>query len=356
MDKLVDRVIITKPDDWHVHLRDGEMLDAVIFDTVKQFSRAIIMPNLIEPITTTKMAENYRFRILDALARLKKNKQISKENNFTPLMTIYLTDNTKPEEVLYAHSSGFVFAFKFYPATSTTNSSAGVSNLFRNCRGVLEKLQYIGMPLLIHAELPDKNIDIFDRERFFIDKVMIPLRRDFPEIKLVFEHISTKEGVDFVIEDIGPIGATVTPQHLIYNRNSLFVGGLNPHFYCLPILKTEEHRNAILKAVFSGSKRFFLGTDSAPHSRSLKENRCGCAGCYNAYNAMSLYANVFDENNSLDKLEAFASFNGPDFYGLPRNRDSFILRRQENIIPDMLEMGKIQLIPLGAGSMINWCI
>ncbi|AFZ82480.1 dihydroorotase [Candidatus Kinetoplastidibacterium crithidiae] len=356
MDKLVDSIIITKPDDWHVHFRDGEMLDAVIFDTVKQFSRAIIMPNLSEPITTTNMAKNYRHRILDSLARLKKNNQISKESSFTPLMTLYLTDNTKPEEVLNAHSSGFVFAFKLYPAASTTNSTAGVSNLFENCREVLEKLQYIGMPLLIHAELPDKNIDIFDRERFFIDKIMTPLRRDFPDIKLVFEHVSTKEGVDFVMEDTGPIAATVTPQHLIYNRNSLFSGGLNPHLYCLPILKAEEHRKAILKAVFSGSARFFLGTDSAPHIRSLKENRCGCAGCYNAYNAMALYASIFDENNSLDKLEAFASFNGPDFYGLPRNRDFFVLHRKENIIPDMLEIGKIQLIPLGAGSTINWCI
>ncbi|MBW0454600.1 MAG: dihydroorotase [Candidatus Kinetoplastibacterium crithidii] len=356
MDKLLDRIVITKPDDWHVHFRDGEMLDAVIFDTVKQFSRAIIMPNLADAIKTTKMAENYRSKILDSFARLKKNNQIPQENTFTPLMTIYLTDDTKPEEVLSAHSSGFIFAFKLYPAASTTNSSAGVTNLFGNCRKVLEKLQYVGMPLLIHAELPDKNIDIFDRERFFIDRILISLRRDFPDIKLVFEHVSTKEGVDFVMEDTGPIAATVTPQHLIYNRNSLFSGGLNPHFYCLPILKAEEHRQAILKAVFSGSKRFFLGTDSAPHNRSLKENRCGCAGCYNAYNAMALYASVFEANNSIDKLEAFASFNGPDFYGLPRNRDFLVLYRKENIIPDMLEIGKIQLVPLGAGSVIHWNI
>ncbi|MGR6077949.1 dihydroorotase [Achromobacter xylosoxidans] len=343
------QLTITRPDDWHLHLRDGAALEAVVADTARQFARAIIMPNLKPPVTTTEQALAYRGRILAALAKAG-----GKVDAFTPLMTLYLTDNTSAEEIFRAHESGQVYAVKLYPAGATTNSDAGVTDLLGKCAKALEALEKCGMPLLVHGEVTDPSIDVFDREAIFVERVMKPLRRAFPALKVVFEHITTKEGAEYVRDAEGPIAATITPQHMLYNRNAIFQGGVRPHWYCLPILKRETHRLALVEAATSGSPRFFLGTDSAPHARGLKEHACGCAGCYTALHAMELYATAFDAVGKLDKLEGFASFHGPDFYGLPRNTGTLTLVRESFQIPEELPFGNTALVPLAAGGTLTW--
>ncbi|MGD9663581.1 MAG: dihydroorotase, partial [Porticoccaceae bacterium] len=309
-----DSITLVRPDDWHLHLRDGAVLESVVMHTVHQFARAIIMPNLKPPVTTVELARAYRDRIAAAVARQNTHK-----HPFEPLMTLYLTDNTSPDEVVKARESGFVHGFKLYPAGATTNSDAGVTDLLGKCSHVLEVMQDAGMPLLVHGEVTDPDVDVFDREAVFIDKVMVPLRHRFPALKVVFEHLTTADGVAYVEQAEGPVAATITAHHLLYNRNALFKGGIRPHWYCLPVLKREKHRQALLAAATSGSARFFLGTDSAPHPKGLKEHDCGCAGCYTALHAMELYATAFDAAGKLDRLEGFASLHGPAFYGLPVN-------------------------------------
>ncbi|MCA3182266.1 MULTISPECIES: dihydroorotase [unclassified Cupriavidus] len=341
---MTQKLTITRPDDWHLHVRDGAALSAVLPDTARQFARAIIMPNLKPPVTTVELARAYRDRILAALPAGVA---------FEPLMTLYLTDNLPPEEIVAAKASGFVHALKLYPAGATTNSDAGVTDI-RRCYPTLEAMQREGIPLLVHGEVTDGDIDIFDREAVFIDRVMKPLRRDMPELKVVFEHITTRDAAQYVAEAEGPIGATITAHHLLYNRNAIFTGGIRPHYYCLPVLKREVHRDALVKAATSGSERFFLGTDSAPHARGLKEHACGCAGCYTALHAMELYAEAFDTAGALDKLEAFASFNGPAFYGLPRNTGTLTLTREDWELPAELPYGDTTLVPLRAGETLRW--
>lgn len=342
---------LIRPDDWHLHLRDGETLNAVIADTARQFQRAIVMPNLRPPVTTAEQALEYRERILDAvtLAGLPSDA-------FTPLMTLYLTDNTSADEIRMAHGTGVIHAVKLYPAGATTNSDAGVTDLMGRCAEALEAMQEIGMPLLVHGEVTDPAVDVFDREAVFIERVMAPLRKAFPELKVVFEHITTKDGVDYVRDAEGPVAATITAHHLLYNRNAIFQGGLRPHWYCLPVLKREVHRKALLDAATSDSNRFFLGTDSAPHPRGLKEHACGCAGCYTALHAMELYATAFERAGRLDRLEAFASRNGPAFYGLPVNTGTLTLERKPFTIPQELPMGGDTLVPLAAGETLNWTL
>ncbi|KAF3999642.1 dihydroorotase [Glaciimonas immobilis] len=341
---MTDTLTITRPDDWHLHLRDGAMLASVLPDTARQFGRAIVMPNLKPPVTTVAQAAAYRERILAV---------VPEGTSFEPLMTLYLTNNTPPDEIRRAKDSGFVHAVKLYPAGATTNSDAGVSDLAK-CYKTLEVMQELGMPFLVHGEVTDPAIDIFDREAVFIERVMQPLRRDMPELKVVFEHITTKEAAQYVATAEGPIAATITAHHLLYNRNEIFKGGIRPHYYCLPILKREEHRLALVQAAVSGSDRFFLGTDSAPHPKGLKEHACGCAGCYTALHAMELYAQAFEDAGALDQLEAFASFNGPAFYNLPRNQGFVTLKRQSWTIPAELPMGEATIVPLNGGETINW--
>lgn len=339
---------LIKPDDWHLHLRDGAVLDAVVGHSARQFARAIVMPNLQPPVISTEQARGYRDRIVQALVRR------GEDLDFTPLMTLYLTDNTSAEEVRRAKESGFIHGIKLYPAGATTNSAAGVTDLLGKCKDALEMMQKVGMPLLVHGEVTDPDIDLFDREAVFIDKVMLPLRSAFPELKVVFEHLTTKEGVEYVTQATGPIGATITAHHLLYNRNALFLGGIRPHYYCLPVLKRETHRQALLKAAVSGSGRFFLGTDSAPHVRHTKEAACGCAGCYTAYHALELYATAFDAIGRLDALEAFASLNGPAFYDLPVNTGTVTLKRAQTAIPEELSLGADTVVPLAAGETLDW--
>ncbi|WP_395006375.1 dihydroorotase [Undibacterium sp.] len=341
---IIQELKITRPDDWHLHLRDGEALKTVLPHTAAQFSRAIVMPNLKPPVTTTELAAAYRQRILAALPDGMQ---------FEPLMTLYLTDNTPPDEIRRAKDSGFVQAVKMYPAGATTNSDAGVTDL-RKCYKTLEMMQEVGMPFLVHGEVTSPEIDLFDREAVFIDTVMKPLRADLPELKVVFEHITTSDAAAYVSEASGPIAATITAHHLLYNRNEIFKGGIRPHYYCLPVLKRETHRQALVKAATSGNPRFFLGTDSAPHAKGVKEHACGCAGCYTALHAMELYAQAFDQVGALDKLEGFASFFGPDFYQLPRNTGSMILKRESWTLPDELSYLDGSLVPLNAGEVINW--
>ncbi|MEI2416925.1 dihydroorotase [Orrella sp. JC864] len=339
---------LTRPDDWHLHLRDGEALHAVVGDTARQFARAIIMPNLRPPVVNAEQALAYRQRIEAALARAG-----IAPGTFTPLMTLYLTDNTPAAEIERAKEQGVV-AVKLYPAGATTNSDAGVTDLLGRCAPALAAMERAGMPLLMHGEVTDPAVDVFDREAVFIDRVMLPLRRAFPGLKVVFEHLTTKEGVDYVREAEGPVAATITAHHLLYNRNALFLGGMRPHWYCLPVLKREVHRRALLEAATSDSPRFFLGTDSAPHPRHLKEHACGCAGCYTALHAMELYATAFEMAGRLDRLEAFASFNGPDFYGLPRNTGTLTLVKEPFEVPAELPYGQATLVPLAAGETLNW--
>lgn len=340
---------LIKPDDWHLHLRDGDALEAVIGDTAKQFARAVIMPNLKPPVTTVALALAYQSRIEQAMAKAGVAR-----GSFTPLMTIYLTDNTSPDEIILAKQTGAVVAVKLYPAGATTNSDAGATDLLGRCSAVLETMQRVGLPLLVHGEVTDPSVDVFDREALFIDRVMIPLRKAFPALRVVFEHLTTKDGVDYVKDAQGPVAATITAQHLLYNRNAIFQGGVRPHWYCLPILKREVHRQALLAAATSDSPRFFLGTDSAPHAKGLKENACGCAGCYTALHAMELYATAFEQAGKLEKLEAFASLRGPDFYGLPRNTETVTLHRGEFLIPNELPFGKETIVPLAAGETLGW--
>lgn len=335
---------ITRPDDWHLHVRDGATMASVLPHSARQFGRAIIMPNLKPPVTTTAQAAAYRERILFALPSGLQ---------FEPLMTLYLTDNTPPDEIRRAKDSGFVHAVKLYPAGATTNSDAGVTTLSK-CYKVLEVMQEVGMPFLVHGEVTDPAIDIFDREAVFIERVMQPLRRDLPALKVVFEHITTKDAAQYVSDAEGPIAATITAHHLLYNRNEIFKGGIRPHYYCLPVLKREEHRQALVRVATSGSERFFLGTDSAPHPKGLKEHVCGCAGCYTALHAMELYAQAFEQAGALDKLEAFASFNGPAFYGLPRNTGTITLARETWTLPAELPMGEATVVPLNGGEPIGW--
>jgi dihydroorotase len=340
---------ITRPDDWHLHLRDGEALAAVVGHTAAQFARAIVMPNLKPPVTTTEQAGAYRDRILQALSSRPADAPA-----FTPLMTLYLTDNTPASEIEKAKASGFVHAVKLYPAGATTNSDAGVTDLLGRCAPALEAMEKVGLPLLVHGEVTDPAIDLFDREKAFIDTVMIPLRKSFPGLKVVFEHITTADAAQYVRDTDGPTAATVTAHHLLYNRNALFVGGVRPHWYCLPVLKRERHRQALVEVATSGSPKFFLGTDSAPHARGLKEHACGCAGCYTALHAMELYAQAFDLAGKIEALEGFASFFGPDFYGLPRNSGTLTLVREPMTIPDELPYGAQTVVPLAAGETLPW--
>lgn len=337
-------ITITRPDDWHLHLRDGAALASVLPHTARQFARAIVMPNLKPPVTTAADAAAYRDRILAALPEGMK---------FEPLMTLYLTDNTDPDEIRRAQDTGFIHAVKLYPAGATTNSAAGVTDLAK-CYKTLEVMQEVGMPLLVHGEVTDHDIDLFDREAVFIERVMRPLRRDLPALNIVFEHITTKDAAQYVAEAEGPIAATITAHHLLYNRNEIFRGGIRPHYYCLPVLKREEHRLALVTAATSGDERFFLGTDSAPHAINAKESSCGCAGCYTALHAMELYTQAFADAGALDKLEAFASFNGPAFYGLPRNEGTITLTRETWTLPETVPMGSARLVPLNAGEQIHW--
>jgi dihydroorotase len=317
---------------------------SVVAHTARRFARAIVMPNLKPPVTTTDMAQAYRQRILDALPP---------GSNFAPLMTLYLTDRLTVDEIVTAKQSGIVKAVKLYPAGATTNSDSGVTDIRRRYP-VLEAMQREGLPLLIHAEVTDPEVDIFDRERAFIERHMVRLVNDFPELRIVFEHVTTADAVDFVRQASGRLAATITPQHLLYNRNAMLARGIRPHFYCLPILKRSSHQAALLQAASSGDPRFFLGTDSAPHTQSAKECACGCAGCYSAHAAIELYASVFEQADALDKLEGFASFFGADFYGLPRNRDKIILEKKAWRVPDTYPFGNEQLVPLAAGEMISW--
>jgi len=335
---------ITRPDDWHLHLRDGGALKAVLPDTARQFARAIVMPNLRPPVTTTALAIEYRERILNALPV---------GANFEPLMTLYLTDNTTAEEVERAKASGIVHGIKLYPAGATTNSDSGVTNL-GHCVKALEAMEKVGMPLLAHAEVTDSDVDVFDRERVFIERNMIPLLKKFPNLKVVFEHITTQDAADFVTQASSNVAATVTAHHLLMNRNDMFKGGIQPHHYCLPILKREEHRVALVKAATSGNPKFFLGTDSAPHAKHTKEVACGCAGMYTAHTAMELYAEAFELAGALDKLEGFASFYGADFYGLPRNTEQITLVRESWKVPASLPYEGDVLVPLRADQMLNW--
>jgi dihydroorotase len=345
------QIQLIQPDDWHLHIRDGEVMKDVLADTARQFARAIIMPNLKPPVTTVELAKAYQGRIESNLSSLGIS-------DFTPLMTLYLTDNTSADEVRKAKAEGIV-GFKLYPAGATTNSDAGVSDL-KHCHAALEAMQAVGMPLLVHGEVTSAEIDIFDREAVFIDTVLEPLRKQFPELKIVFEHITTKQAAHYVRDALtggkNTIAATITPQHLLMNRNAIFAGGIRPHNYCLPVLKREEHRVALLEAATSGNSRFFLGTDSAPHAKGAKEAACGCAGCYSAFNALGLYAEAFESVGSLDKLEGFASFFGPDFYSLPRNSKKITLVKQSQNIPSELPLGGATIVPLRAGETIAWSL
>jgi dihydroorotase len=341
---IVQQLIITRPDDWHLHLRDGALMQSVLPDTARQFARAIVMPNLRPPVTTIELAQAYRQRIMAALPAGAK---------FEPLMTLYLTDNTGAEEIRKAKAGGIVHAVKLYPAGATTNSDAGVTDL-RKTYAALEEMQRCGMPLLVHGEVTDPAVDVFDREAAFIERVLQPLLKDLPGLRVVFEHITTKDAAEFVASAADNIAATVTAHHLLYNRNAMFKGGIRPHYFCLPVLKRETHREALVKAAISGSKKFFLGTDSAPHAQHTKENDCGCAGCYTAHAAIEMYAEVFEQAGALDKLEGFASFYGADFYGLPRNTGRVTLRKESWQVPDSIPFGEHRLVPLRAGEKMNW--
>jgi dihydroorotase len=340
----MDKLTLTRPDDWRLHLRDGDALKAVLPDTVRQFARAIAMPNLKPPVRTVAEAAAYRDRIVAA---------IPVGQDFEPLMTLYLTDNTKPEEIYAAKESGFVKAVKYYPAGATTNSDFGVTDI-RKCDAVFEAMAAADLPLLLHGEVTHQAIDVFDREKVFIEQYLVPLKTRYPQLRIVLEHITTAEAVEFVLSSDAKVAATITPQHLLFNRNSIFQGGIRPHFYCLPILKREKHRQALVEAATSGNPKFFLGTDSAPHGRDRKESDCGCAGCYSALHALELYATAFEAVDALDKLEAFASFHGPDFYQLPRNTGQITLVKQPWQIPTELPFPDSSLIPLWAGEELTW--
>jgi len=337
----MQELTITRPDDWHLHLRDGEMLKAVLPDTAKQFARAIVMPNLKPPVRTVDEASAYRDRILAA---------IPDGMSFEPLMTLYLTDNTTPDEIAKAKESGFVKAVKYYPAGATTNSDSGVSDILK-VTDALQAMESVGLPLLLHGEVTSADVDMFDREAVFIESILKPLIEKMPSLRIVLEHITTQQAAEFVTESPDHIGATLTPQHLLYNRNAMFQGGIRPHYYCLPILKREAHREALVAAATSGNKKFFLGTDSAPHVTGAKEASCGCAGIYSAHAAIEFYAEAFEKANALDKLEGFASHFRPDFYGLPRNTDQITLVKEEHTVSATHPAG---VTPLRANETLSW--
>lgn len=340
----MSKITIIRPDDWHLHVRDNEYLADIVPHTAATFARAIIMPNLKPPVTTVEQATAYRLRILSALPA---------NTLFNPLMVLYLTNNTSSDDIEAAHKNPDVYAVKYYPAGATTNSDAGVTNI-KNAYPALKKMEEVGLPLLIHGEVTDQSVDVFDREHVFIETVLKPLLNDFPKLRVVLEHITTKQAAEFVASAGENIAATITPHHLLFNRNIMFKGGMNPHYYCLPILKRETHREALVKAATSGSSKFFLGTDSAPHTQDNKETSCGCAGIYSAHAAIELYAEAFDNANALDKLEGFASFYGADFYGLPRNTDTITLEKMDWQVPDSYTFAEHKLIPLRAGETIHW--
>jgi dihydroorotase len=342
----MNRVTLTRPDDWHLHLRDGEALKSVLADSAQRFGRAIVMPNLKPPVTTVTAAAAYRDRIVAASPS---------GSEFEPLMTLYLTDNTLPAEIHKAKASGIVSAVKYYPAGATTNSDSGVTDI-RKCIDVLQAMAETGMPLLIHGEVTDSQVDVFDREKVFIERTMFALIQQLPGLKIVMEHITTASAVKFVLSAPANVAATITAHHLLMNRNDIFRGGIRPHCYCLPILKREDHRLALVKAATSGNPKFFLGTDSAPHARHTKEAACGCAGIYTAHAGIELYAEAFDSVGCLDKLEAFASFHGADFYGLARNRRQLTLVRSAWPVPDEIPYGPDTLVPLRSGATVAWKI
>jgi len=337
---------LTRPDDWHLHVRDGAVLASVLPHTARQFGRAIIMPNLQPPVTTTAQALAYRKRILAALPV---------DADFSPLMTLYLTDNTTPDDIIEAHASQQVHAVKLYPAGATTHSDAGVTAI-SNTYATLEVMEKLGMPLLVHAEVTDPGVDVFDREKVFIDRHLEPLTVHFPALKVVLEHVTTRDGVDFVVNSADSVAATITAHHLLLNRNAMFRGGLQPHAYCLPVLKRETHRSALVEAAISGNSKFFLGTDSAPHAKERKESACGCAGIYTAHAALELYVQAFEEAGALDRLEGFASHYGTDFYGLPRNTGTITLEKQDWQVPDSYPLGDSTVVPMFAGETLHWRI
>ncbi|MDO6387366.1 dihydroorotase [Uliginosibacterium sp. 31-12] len=341
----MQKITLTRPDDWHLHLRDGASLHVTVADAAQRFGRAIIMPNLRPPVTTVEQAAAYRARILAAVpAGLK----------FEPLMTLYLTDNTSPDEIARAKASGFIHAVKLYPAGATTNSDAGVTSI-EKVTGVLERMEELGLALCVHGEVTHGDVDVFDRESVFIDRVLAPLAQRFPRLRTVFEHITTREAAQYVSSAGEHVAATITAHHLLMNRNAIFAGGIRPHHYCLPVLKREVHRQALLEAAISDNPRFFLGTDSAPHAKSTKEAACGCAGCYTEHAGIELYAEAFESAGALDRLEAFASFNGPDWYGLPRNADTITLAREAWSVPATMDyLPGDPLVPLRAGETVAW--
>jgi dihydroorotase len=339
------QITLTRPDDWHLHLRDGEALASVLAHTARQFGRAIVMPNLKPPVTTVERAQAYRDRIVAALPA---------GASFEPLMTLYLTDNTPASEIARAAASGFVKAVKLYPAGATTNSDDGLTDIAK-AYDVLAEMERVGLPLLVHGEVTDARIDLFDREKVFIDTVLQPLIQRFPRLKVVMEHITTRDAAEFVANSPSTVAATITAHHLLYNRNAIFQGGVRPHWYCLPVLKRETHRQALVAAAVSGNPKFFLGTDSAPHAKQTKEAACGCAGCYTAYAAIELYAEAFEVAGALDKLEAFASFNGPDWYGLPRNSGTITLAKENWMVPaEYPYIAADTIVPLRAGETLSW--
>lgn len=339
-----ESLTIRRPDDWHVHLRDDEVLRGVAVFTARQFARAIVMPNLSPPVTTVEAAVRYRDRILAA---------VPEGVNFTPLMTCYLTDHTDPDELERGHRQGVFTAAKLYPANATTNSAHGVTDV-ANIRSALERMAAIGMPLCVHGEVTDAEVDVFDREKVFIDRILAPLVRELPELKVIFEHITTEDAVQFVAAAGGNVGATITPQHLHINRNAMLVGGIRPHAYCLPVAKREKHRLALREAATSGSAKYFLGTDSAPHARHAKESACGCAGIFNAPYALESYLQVFEDEGALDRFEGFASENGPRFYGLPLNEERITLERVNTQVPEEIDAGETTVVPFHAGETLGW--
>jgi dihydroorotase len=341
---MTNTLTITRPDDWHLHVRDDAALASVIPHTAAQFARAIIMPNLKPPVTTTAQALAYHERILAALPA---------GSTFTPLMTLYLTDNTSADEIRAAKACGHVHAVKYYPAGATTNSDAGVTAMEKTY-ATLEAMAEVGLPLLVHGEVTDPSVDVFDREAVFIERHLVPLLARIPHLKLVLEHITTTDGIDFVLSQPATVAGTLTAHHLLMNRNAMFQGGIRPHHYCLPVLKRERHRQALVAAAISGDPKFFLGTDSAPHARGAKESACGCAGMYTAHAALELYAQAFEDAGALDKLEAFTSFFGADFYGLPRNREQITLAKQAWEVPASYALGDTEVIPLYAGERLRW--
>ncbi len=338
------QLTITRPDDWHLHLRDNEALVRTVSDTCRYFGRAIVMPNLLQPVINSEQALKYRQRILDT---------VPEGNDFNPLMTLYLTDNTSALDIKKAHATGVIHAIKLYPAGATTNSDAGVTNL-KHCSAALAEMERLQMPLLIHGEVTDKNVDIFDREKIFLERILAPLLRDYPELRVVLEHITTSESVDFVLSATQRLAATITPHHLLLNRNDLLAGAVRPHYYCLPILKRNTHQQSLIKAATSGHPQFFLGTDSAPHTKDSKESACGCAGIYSSHAALELYAEVFEQAEALEKLEGFSSHFGADFYRLPRNIQKVTLTKDSWEVPQSFTFGDNSVVPMRAGQTINW--